>query len=119
MITVNNSQNVPNYFENVNFQAIENPAINKSFEPIHTSLDTLTTYSYSNGISDYLKNKIPGMGENIADDHDKPSDMKIIDEAGTVSDYSILRAQLTDIQDQINKYLTDLMTEEKKNINKE
>ena len=81
---------------------------NKTFDLKNTTAQTIST----NGISDYLKQKIPGLGENIDDDHDKPSDVKK-DESGNISEYSVLRAQLTDIQDQVNIYLTELMTNKK------
>jgi hypothetical protein len=87
-------------------------SLSKTFHLKNTTSQTISTYAHTNGISDYLKQKIPGLGENIDDDHDKPSDVKK-DESGNISEYSVLRAQLTDIQDQVNIYLTELMTNKK------
>lgn len=113
MAARNPDQNVPELISNTSFYSLANPSSKKEFTIKNDSIATLSTYSHSNGISDYLKNKIPGLGESIEDDHDKPSDLKISDAQGNVSYYSILRAELTDLQDQVNEYLTELMAKEK------
>ncbi|KAL6929107.1 hypothetical protein ACO0SA_002447 [Hanseniaspora valbyensis] len=117
MTSRNPNQEITELIQNTKFESLNEPSLNKDFTIKNKTVDTLSTYSYSNGISDYLKNKFPGLGDDIANDHDKPSDLKIIDESGNVSTYSIVRAQLTDLQDQINEYLTELMKNEKNKNN--
>lgn len=103
---------LPKLVSNTEFRSGNDPTLNRSFNIKNTTSETISTYSHTNGISDYLKQKIPGLGENIEDDHDRPSDVNR-DAAGKVTEYSVLRAELTDIQDQVNTYLTELMAKEK------
>lgn len=113
MAARNPQQEVPVLIINTSYYSLANPSSKKEFTIKNDTIGTLSTYSHSNGISDYLKNKIPGLGESIDADHDRPSDLKIIDSQGTVSYYSVLRAELTDLQDQVNEHLTELMAQEK------
>lgn len=103
---------LPKLVSNTKFTSNNDSALNRNFDLKNTTSETISTYSHTNGISDYLKQKIPGLGQNIEDDHDRPSDVNI-DAAGKVTEYSVLRAELTDIQDQVNTYLTELMAKEK------
>lgn len=103
---------LPKLVLDAKFTSEQDPSLNKTFDLKNTTSETISTYAHTNGISDYLKQKIPGMGENIEDDHDKPSEVNR-DETGKITDYSVLRGELTDIQDQVNTYLTELMAKEK------
>ncbi|KAL6933650.1 uncharacterized protein HGUI_02688 [Hanseniaspora guilliermondii] len=103
---------LPVLISNTEFLSSNDSTLNKNFNIKNTTSGTISTYSHTNGISDYLKQKIPGLGENIEDDHDKPSDVNK-DSNGKITEYSVLRAELTDIQDQVNTYLTELMAKEK------
>ena len=103
---------LPKLVFDAKFTSEQDSSLNKTFDLKNTTSETITTYAHTNGISDYLKKKIPGLGENIEDDHDKPSEVNR-DETGKITHYSVLRGELTDIQDQVNTYLTELMTKEK------